>query len=120
MLKLNYPLGLGPIYIGGSILLPWSCALMMIEILIFFAVNPSQAFMFTWNLIKPFLPQKAIRKTIFVSQSKTKEILFEAIGRESLERRFGGERDDINLSEDAAFNHYLSSGFWKLEPISSE
>lgn len=75
-----------------------------------FVVNAGTAFMFIWNIIKPLIPQRALKKTMVLEKKEMKQVLDDNIGLDSLETAYGGPLEEAAVTKDV--KKYLSSGFW--------
>lgn len=75
-----------------------------------FVVNAGSAFLFIWNIIKPLIPHRALKKTMVLEKKEMNEILDQNIGLESLESAYGGQVTEESVTKD--INKYFSSGFW--------
>lgn len=73
-----------------------------------YILNTSGAFNFVWNLLTPFLPRKALQKTVMIPQQEVKQLLPLLIGVNSLEESYGGKQKDAYADVDA----YFARGYW--------
>jgi CRAL/TRIO domain len=74
-----------------------------------FLVNAPGAFTFVWNLLKPFMPSRALSKTFFPTNHKELvRIMDEKLGRNFVEDSYGGLVEE-DLSD---VNAYIENGYW--------
>ena len=70
-------------------------------------VNVGTAFSFLWKMVLPFIPKKAINKMKVLSSldvRKEDNVMVKNLGRESLEREYGGVLETGYRSEDYDFD----------------
>ena len=70
-------------------------------------LNSGVIFTTLWTLAKPLLPLRAIKKTLVLSTKEAEKVLISMIGKDRLEKSYGGEVDEIS-----DMNDYISSGYW--------
>ena len=88
LLKKNYPYRLGGIFI----------------------VNAPALFHWIWNILKPFMPPRALQKTFVLGPADMAKMLDDKLGLENVEESYGGQQKE--MTDVAA---YLQAGYWKMK-----
>jgi hypothetical protein len=70
-------------------------------------INGGSIFTTFWSLIKPIMPARALAKTHVLSKSEMPEALYARVGKEYLEKEYGGNRDPIS-----DIKAYVEQGYW--------
>ena len=77
-----------------------------------FILNTNGIFQLIWNILKPFVPKKALGKVHVLGKiGNSKGYLDDHVGISNLDSRLGGSlKIPMNTTND--FDSYLANGYW--------
>ena len=61
-----------------------------------------------WSIVKPMVPPRALRKTVFLRREVALKALADAIGLENLEASYGGPIASPNFNDSRVLYDYIA------------
>jgi hypothetical protein len=74
-----------------------------------YIINIGLVFETVWNILKPAIPKKALRKTVILKQADAMKILLDYIGHKNLEADLGGLLPFLRFNDSATVRNYIVS-----------
>lgn len=61
-----------------------------------------------WNLVRPMVPPRALRKTLILNKNSNFDVLLTNLGNHNIEKGYGGILDEPDFSDDKFLLKYFN------------